>query len=116
MIYKNKINDQRCKLSEMEDMIYNFKKIEEQLIMKFQPEKDKVILNDILLNDALKKAKADKEQNKWRQNINNNSDEISEFDQMLEDIQFRQQVIRETFKEVRFVVDPQTSNNTGQLY
>jgi hypothetical protein len=29
MIYKNKINDQRCKLSEMEDMIYNFKKIEE---------------------------------------------------------------------------------------
>ena len=71
-ILKQKIADQRLKIQDREETIENFIGIEEQFLNSFKPDSEKVVLNEILLRDALRKTKADQKRHRWKRDLQGN--------------------------------------------
>ena len=90
-------------------MIDNFKVIQEQIINENKPPEQQIVLESNSLIKALERAKKDKEKQKWKQELGQGSgqDSVNKFlQQKMEDISFRNEVLKETLKSVKLVVNP----------
>ena len=83
------------------------------------PEGERVIINDRVISEALRKAQTDREKLRWKHQMgeaHENCGVITDMERMLENHEFRLAVIKETFKDLRIVVNPKSQESTGLLY
>tara|TARA_B110000285_G_C15057968_1_gene580697 strand:+ start:498 stop:968 length:471 start_codon:yes stop_codon:yes gene_type:complete len=110
--FKAKIEEQKLEKKKSHELIENFKAIQEQMINQHKPADEKITVSTETLIAALEKAKKLNERQKFKTKLakgesKEQNAQVNKYLQgKLEDVQFKQQVMEETLKSVKLIVDP----------
>ena len=120
-LFKDRINDLKEEKKKNEEIIENFKAIQEQIINQNKPPEERIEITTDVLIEALQKSKKDLERIKWKQELKGSKKDEKEsvnkyLQSKLDDINFKQKVMEETLKNVKIVVEPRAPENQAVIY